>query len=520
MPKKPINKTYAGNHKDALTERSPVVVIMGHIDHGKSTLLDYIRKTNVVGSEAGGITQHLGAYEVVHKRNHMGSAKSEAKITFLDTPGHEAFCGIRERGAKVADIAVLVVSAEDGVKPQTLEALKCILSEKIPYIVAINKIDKSGANVEVTKQSLAENEVYVEGYGGDIPVVAISALKGDGIPELLDMIMLVADLADLKADPSIPAEGVVIESYRDNRKGISATLLIKNGSIESGMYVVADDAVSPVRILEDFKGKAIKQASFSSPVKVTGFDKIPTVGALFISCHDKKKAEIMADAYRNRARTAPAHKREARNEKDTTVIIPIIIKADVIGSLDGIKHELAKIKNEKVEIKIVAESIGDINENDIKITQGDPNIIILSFNSKPDVRTQSLIERSTVQIQSFDIIYNLVSYIKEIVLSKVPKEYVDEASGTAKILAVFSKNKDKQILGGKVQEGTLTVGSDVKILRRDMEVGRGKIKELQLKKVKASEVNEGYEFGCLIESKTEIALGDKVQGFMTVEKKV
>jgi translation initiation factor IF-2 len=505
MAKKSIQK----NTDNTLISRPPVVVIMGHIDHGKSTLLDYIRKSNVVSGEAGGITQHLGAYEVPH---------AKGKITFLDTPGHEAFRGIRERGSQVADIAILVVSAEDGVKPQTLEALKCILSEKIPYIVAINKIDKPGANIEVTKQSLAENEVYVEGYGGDIPVVPISALKGDGIPELLDMIMLVSDIADLKANPNVNAEGTIIESYRDNKKGISATLLIKNGTIESGMYVVAEDALSPVRILEDYQGKSIKKASFSSPVKVIGFNKIPKVGSIFVTTNDKKEAEKMALDFslKNSSNKSSSTRRD---ERDTNVIIPLILKADVIGSLEGIKHELAKIKNDKVKIKIVSESIGDVNENDIKSTQGDPNIIIVAFNTKPDPKTQTLIERSNVQIKMFDIIYNLVNFVKETVLSKVPKEYIDEASGTAKILAIFSKNKDKQILGGKVQTGSIKVGSEVKILRRDAEIGRGKIKELQQTKLRTDEVNEGFEFGCMIESKIEIALGDKIQGFITVEKK-
>jgi len=506
MAKKIIKNENVVTNTVGQISRPPVVVIMGHIDHGKSTLLDYIRKENVVGGEAGGITQHLGAYEVNHNKG---------KITFLDTPGHEAFRGIRERGAKVADIAILVVSADDGVKPQTLEALKCILAEKIPYIVAINKIDKPGANVELTKQSLAENEVYVEGYGGDIPVVPISALKGDGIPELLDMIILVSDLADIKADPNAKAEGVIIESYRDNKKGISATLLIKNGTIRKGSYVVAESAISPVRILEDYRGKAINEASFSSPVKIIGFNEIPKVGSKFVIFDDKKQAEQAASSY-----VEPVVVKNVRgNENDNTVVIPIIIKADVIGSLEGIKHELAKIKNDKVKIKIVSESIGDINENDIKVTQGDPNIIILAFNSKPDAKTSALIERSVVAIKSFDIIYNLVAYIKDVVLSKVPKEYIDEPSGTAKVLAIFSKNKDKQILGGKVQTGSIKVGSEIKILRRDAEIGRGKIKELQQTKMRTDEVNEGFEFGCMIESKIEIALGDKIQGFITIEKK-
>ncbi len=504
MPKNPSNHG---------VKRAPIVVVMGHIDHGKSTLLDYVRKSNIVAGEAGGITQHLGAYEVTHDKH---------PITFLDTPGHEAFCSIRERGAKVADIAILVVSAEDGVKPQTMEAYRCIHGEEIPYIVAINKIDKPGASVDKTKQTLAENEIYVEGYGGDVPVVPISALKGDGVNELLDMVILVADLQDLKADHSKPGEGVVIEAGLDNKKGIYATLLIKDGTVKSGMQIVAEDAFAPVRILEDFQGKAIKTATFSSPVKVIGFNKIPTVGAPFISLENKKEAEERAASFK-----APTklHKINYASSKDIAgksdvLSIPFIIKADATGSLDGIKHELAKIKNDKVAIKIVLEGIGNINESDVKTAQSNPNIIILSFNAKPDSKAKSILERSTIRLESFDIIYNLIEFVKNTVISKVPKEYIDEVSGIAKVLALFSKNKDKQILGGKVQEGSLLIGSEVKILRRDTEIGRGKIKELQQQKVKADEIREGYEFGALIESKTEIAQGDKIQGFRTIEKKI
>jgi translation initiation factor IF-2 len=479
---------------------------MGHIDHGKSTLLDYIRKTNIVAKEAGGITQHLGAYEVAH---------GDSKITFLDTPGHEAFTAIRERGAKVADIAILVVSAEDGVKPQTIEARKAIISEKIPYIVAVNKIDKPGADVERTKASLAENEIYVEGYGGDVPIVPISALTGKGIPELLDMITLVSDLGDFKADPKALAEGAIIEAGLDNKKGIHATLLIKNGTLETGMYVVAEDAYAPVRILEDYTGKAIKSATFSSPVRITGFNKIPTVGAPFTIIKDKKEAELKANSFK----PAPKKASLRKHTGDPLITIPIIIKADAIGSLEGIKHELAKIDNEKVAVKVVAESIGNINEGDLKVAMGDPNIIILAFNSKPDAKAKSVLERSTIRLESFNIIYKLAEFVRDLVISKVPKEYIDEVSGVAKILAVFSKNKDKQIVGGKVQQGSILLGSEVKILRRDVEIGRGRVKELQQQKAKTEEVTEGFEFGTLVESKMEIAIGDKLQGFRTVEKK-
>jgi translation initiation factor IF-2 len=401
------------------------------------------------------------------------------------------------------------------VKPQTLEALKCILAEKIPYVVAINKIDKPGADIERTKASLAENEIYVEGYGGDIPVVPISALNGTGVPELLDMIMLVSDLADLKADAALPAEGAIIEAGLDSKRGIYATLLIKNGILSSGMYVVAEDAYSPVRILEDSQGKAIKSATFSSPIRITGFNKIPAVGAPFIVIKDKKEAELKANSFKPVVKMAVPKQANGA----ATIMIPLILKADAIGSLDGIKHELAKIVNPKVALKIVSESIGSINESDVKTAQSNADITILSFNSKPDSKAKSILERSTVRVETFDIIYNLIEYVKNLVLSKVPKEYIDEVSGVAKVLAVFSRAKDKQIVGGKVQEGSLLIGSEVKILRRDVEIGRGKIKELQQQKAKTDEVREGYEFGTLIESKMEIAVGDKIQGFRVIEKK-
>lgn len=496
------------NPSNNLINRPPVVVIMGHIDHGKSTLLDYIRKSNIVAKEAGGITQHLGAYEVIHGKQ---------VITFLDTPGHEAFCAIRERGAQVADIAVLVVSAEDGVKLQTIEALKCIQTEKIPFIVAINKTDKPGADVEKTKQSLAENEIYIEGYGGDVPVVPISALTGKGITELLDMIILVSEMGGFKADSNKLAEGAIIEAGLDNKKGIYATLLIKNGTLKSGNYIVANDAYSPVRILEDFLGKAIKSATFSSPVRVIGFNKIPTVGTKFVVVEDKKEAEQLAESYKPVIEKIP--EKNLLTDTETSISLPFIIKADAIGSLEGIKHEIAKIQEPKVRIKIVSEGIGNINEGDVKTAQSDPQITILAFNAKPDAKAKSILERSTVKVESFEIIYKLVEFVKNIVTTNVPKEYIDEISGTAKILALFSKNKDKQILGGKVQQGSILLGSEVKILRRDAEIGRGKVKELQQQKAKAEEVREGYEFGALIESRIEIVVGDKIQGFKTVEKK-
>lgn len=493
-----------------MSQRPPVVVIMGHIDHGKSTLLDYIRKTNIVATEAGGITQHLGAYEV----EHTTAEGKKGRITFLDTPGHEAFTGIRARGAKVADIAILVVAADDGVKPQTLEALKCIKEASLPFIVAVNKIDKPAANVDRVKQNLAEHEVYVEGYGGDVSVVPISALTGTGVSELLDMIVLTADLQELKGDESKGGSGVVIENYLDTKKGISATLVIKDGTIESGSYVVAEDSFSPVRIFESTLGKAIKKASFSTPVKIIGWNKLPPVGAVFSVVDNKREAEEIVRQYTLELKKAPA--RAETNENKVT--IPVIIKADAMGSMEGIMHELAKIKHDKVAIKIVASGIGSINESDVKLVQSKPETILIGFNVSPDPKARPLLERTAVVYKEYKIIYELIEFLRDTLTAKIPKEYIEEVTGRAKILALFSKTKDKQILGGKVQEGSLILGSEVRILRRDAVIGTGKIRELQVQKVKESEVREGFECGMMIESKTEIAQGDKVECVRVVEK--
>lgn len=513
-----------------LVRRPPVVVVMGHIDHGKSTLLDFIRKTNVVAGEAGGITQHVGAYEV----EHTSADGVVHRITFLDTPGHEAFCSIRERGAKAADVAILVVSAEDGVKPQTIEAHGEIKAAGIPYIVALNKVDKPNADIDKAKTSLGEHEIYVEGWGGDIPCVAISALNGSGIPELLDMIDLVSELAELTADPSGRASGIVVESELDTRKGISATLLIKDGTLQAGSYVVATDAYSPVRYIENFKGEKIETASASRPVVITGWNKIPECGASFTAVIGKKEAERLAgQAVAEQRRLAPKTEsvplptkaadklKPGEKEESGLVILPLAIKADVIGSLEGMKYELAKISHDKVRLKIVSEGIGGINENDIKLAESDASLIIVGFNVDTDKKATAMIERSPVplNVRTFKVIYELAAFVREALLAKVPKEYVEEITGRAKILALFSKDKDRQVVGGKVESGLLENGNEVRVIRRETEIGRGKIRELQSKKLRVKEVAEGFEFGMLVETKIEVAAGDRVEAVRTVEKK-
>lgn len=484
-----------------ITARPPVVVIMGHIDHGKSTLLDYIRKSNTVAGEAGGITQHLSAYMVEHTTKESAAEK----ITFLDTPGHEAFQQMRLRGADVADIAILIVSAEDGVKPQTLEALKSILQADIPYIVAINKIDKPGADVQRTKNSLIENEIYIEGMGGDIPWVAISAKSGEGVDELLDIVLLTAQLAELTGDTSAPAEGVVIEGHLDKKRGTTATLIIKNGTLSSGSFVVSGSAYAPVRIMEDFTGKQIKEATLSEPVGIVGWNEAPKVGGTFATVPSKKEAEKSAV--------------EARTEKETKElseselpIIPLLIKADVLGTIDAIKHELNKFESDRVEVRIIGASVGDITAGDVQDVSATENAIIVGFNVKVDRGATDLAERLGVEIDTFDIIYELSEWLNTALKNRTPKQEEENVTGRAKILKHFSSQKNAHVLGGRVEEGSLKMKQEVKILRRDIEIGRGRITNLQQAKSNVSEVSTD-EFGMQIESKAEIAPGDYIEAF-------
>ena len=496
-------------HK-GITSRPPVVVIMGHIDHGKSTLLDYIRKSNIVEKEAGGITQHISAYEVTHP-DEKGVVRT---ITFLDTPGHEAFQAMRKRGASVGDIAILVVSAEDGVKPQTLEALAAITESKTPYIVAINKIDKPGANIERTKQTLLEAGIYIEGYGGSIPSVPLSAKTGEGVKELLDMIILVTDLETFTGEKGKSAEGVVIESSLDTKKGIAATLIIKSGTLSQGEFVVAGESFAPVRIMENFLGQKIESATFSSPIRIIGFSALPKAGDTFVTVGSKKEAEVLV----TKAKEKPGNEERGAPQAAGIAVIPIIIKGDVLGSTEALVHELKKIETETVKLKIVDEGAGAITENDVKQLSGTPGGIILGFAVKCDPRALELAERQSVSIQTFDIIYKLSEWMAKVITERTPKMEVEEVQGTLKVLKLFNKNKNTQVIGGSVQTGKIGVGDSFKILRRGAEVGRGKIEELQSQKIKTREVTEGNECGVQVESKIEIAGGDVLESFSVIIK--
>jgi len=495
--------------------RPPIVVIMGHIDHGKSSLLDYIRKSNVVAGEAGGITQHLSAYEV----NHPAKEGVANRITFLDTPGHQAFSKMRSRGAEVADIAILVVSAEDGVKEQTKEALRAIKEAGIPYIVAINKIDKPNANIERTKQNLAENEIYLEGFGGDVPFVPISAKVGTGVSDLLDMLLLVAEMENLAGDTSLLARGVVAESHIVPSRGISATLIITNGTLKKGTFIVAEESLAPVRVVENFLGKQVSEATFSSPVKITGFDSLPPVGAAFRTYATKKEAEEAIAAKRETGKKAGVQvsPRTIPLAPDA-LIIPVVIKSDVAGTLEAIEKELSKIERERVAIKITAKGVGAIGENDAKLASGSENGIILGFHTKVDRNAADHAERFGVTIKTFDVIYELVEWMEKELDRRTPKVMGEEIIGTLKVLKTFSATKHKQVIGGKVTTGTLELGAQVKIMRREAEIGRGKVVELQAQKLATKKVEEGNECGLMVEAKIEIVSGDILEAFVMNEK--
>jgi translation initiation factor IF-2 len=491
----------------ALAPRPPIVAVMGHIDHGKSSLLDYIRKSNVTAGEAGGITQHVSAYEVQHE--HEGAMRT---ITFLDTPGHEAFRVLRARGATAADVAILVIAAEEGVKPQTLEAYEAIMEAGTPFVVAFTKIDKNSADIERAKMSTIEHGIYLEGLGGSISYTGVSSKTGEGVSELLDLVLLTADLAELTADPDAQAEGFVLESSQDPRQGMAATLIVKDGTLSTGSFVVAGGAIAPVRFIEDFKGERIKEANPSQPIRISGWSGLPPAGTPFATASSKKEAEKLAStpiALVNR----PA---VALETEDGKMVFPIILKADVTGSLEAIKHELNKIEHERVAIRIVQEGVGAVSEGDVK-TAIAGNAIVIAFTVGTDNSARDLAERTSIPIESFKIIYDLKERIEQLVKDRAPRISTEERLGEAKVLKVFNASSGKVVLGAKWVDGILKPKDLVKIDRRGVPLGQGRLTNLQVARFDVEEIKVEGEFGLQMESKVDIAGGDTLVAYRIVE---
>lgn len=493
----------------AALPRPPIVAVMGHIDHGKSSLLDYIRKANVTAGEAGGITQHVSAYEAVHE--HEGVERS---ITFLDTPGHEAFRALRARGAAAADIAILVIAAEEGIKPQTLEAFEAATEAGTPIVVAFTKIDKNSADIERAKYSAVEHGIYLEGLGGSIPYTGVSSKTGQGVPELLDLVLLTADLAELTADPDVQADGFILESSQDPKRGLSATLIIKNGTLKTGQYVIAGNAMAPVRFIEDFKNARIDEAKPSQPVRISGWSSLPPAGTPFITADTKKDAEKLAEALVQGANASYA----LTSASEGTVELPLIIKTDVTGSLEAIKHELRKITHERVGIRIVSEGIGAVSEGDVKSAVAS-GATIIAFSVGTDSNARDLAERTGITIDSYTIIYELFERVQELVNEKAPQITVEETLGEAKVLKAFSVAGTKHVLGAKWNSGTLTIGDLVKVDRRGILLGSGKLTNLQVARSDVKEIHTENEFGLQVETKADIAAGDTLIAYRVVTRK-
>ncbi len=498
-----------------LIPRPPIVVVLGHVDHGKTSLLDYIRKTKVAEQEAGGITQDIGAYEVEIQpkktdASQTNFATESHKITFIDTPGHEAFSKMRARGAQVADLALLVIAADEGVKPQTKESLTCIQEAKIPFIVVLTKIDKEGANVEKVKTQLAELGVYLEGWGGEVPLVAVSVKTGQGIEELLELILLVSEMEGLKADPLAPASGVVIESHLDSKRGVATTLIITNGILHLQDKVKAGMIQGKVKILEDFQGKSIKEATFSSPVRVIGFEALPPIGEKFeVITEGKNIKEPVEDSHF-------ASKKELGNS-EAQLVLPVIIKTDTVGSgeaLEPLLDELGKEENWKFEILI--NEAGDLSEGDLKIISQEPTLVILfRVNKKPEV-DNFLLAHKNINLIEGNIIYELKDKIVFQVKNKIISKPTEEIIGKLEVLALFHPIKGKQLIGGKVIEGIAKNKIRARVYRGTELLGEAKILNLQKERRDTEEVKAPNEVGLLVDFAQPLVKGDLLEFFQKI----
>lgn len=478
------------NKNQNLILKPPVVVVMGHVDHGKSSILDYIRKTNVTEKEIGGITQKLGAYEIIH---------NNSKITFLDTPGHEAFNTIRERGTMVADIAILVIAADEGIKAQTQEALDLILSHNLPFIVAFNKIDKPEANIEKVKQELAEKEVYVESYGGKVPSVNVSAKTGEGINELLDLILILNELNSKKIDPNSELFGYILESGIDPRKGINATCLVLEGKIKIGDIIYTASSKAKVKILEDFLGKPIKEAVPSSPVRVIGWENQPLVGEKFSTNIDKiDKIE----------KTSTEILEQIKPTETNDNVLKLILKADVSGSLEALEKVIIQtLKEQSQEFEIISKSIGEINLNDLRFAQT-AKAMIIAFRTNVSKEAKNYLQSRDIKILTDEIIYKLKENLELFLQNKnqLPYKIVAEAE----VLQVFSQKdkKNRQIIGCRLFSGKISKNLKFSIFRNEVEVGSGKIISIKKNKDELNEAEAVIEIGLQIETNFDILSGD------------
>jgi translation initiation factor IF-2 len=488
--------------------RPPIVAVMGHVDHGKTTLLDAIRKTDVVAGESGGITQHIGAYQVKHNGK---------TITFLDTPGHEAFVEMRARGANVTDMIILVVAADDSVRPQTIEVINRAKFTNTPIIVAINKIDKETANITKVKQELAEHGLLTEDWGGKTIAVEISAKNKIGIDKLLEMVVLQAELEDYRANPNGKTLGTVIESHISQGKGPVATVIIQNGTLHVSDIIVAGVGFGRVKSMEDEHGRKLKSAGPSTPVLISGFSELPEAGDILQTTDTLDEARqigITAQKLKHKRKLTSRSKLKANAEDKT---LNLILKSDVAGSLEAIQQSFNKLKNDEVKINVISEGIGEVNENDVMLADSSKATII-AFRVKTNPKALNLAKQKKVTIDSYEVIYELLENVTNAVVEMFTPEMEKLVFGRAKILAIFRTEKSQMIVGGKVIEGEIRKNKEIAVVKKNdeglwQEVARGEILELQQDRVDTKEVSRGNEFGMKIKTNYKIQEGDVIENF-------
>lgn len=492
--------------------RPPIITIMGHVDHGKTSLLDAIRKTNVVSGEAGGITQHIGAYTIT---------KDGRMITFIDTPGHAAFTAMRARGAKVTDIAILVVAADDGIMPQTIEAIHHIKAAKVPMIVAVNKIDKKNINIDKIMQQLTEHDVVPEEWGGDAIIVPLSAKTGEGIPKLLEMMLLVADMAELKSNPNRPAIGTVIEAKLDKGRGPVATVLVQNGTLHVGDVLVSGTTSGKVKAMLDDNGKNVDSVGPSIAVAVLGFDDVPNAGDGVQVVDDKLSKKILQER-KTKVKLEKIKSSGGLTIEDFSNVsvdkksLNLIVKADVKGSLEAIKSTLSEMGNDEVVVNVIHGGVGSVTETDILLAQAS-NAIVIAFNTKADSKISNLADKSKVQIESYDIIYEIVDFVEAKVKGLETPKYKEVVLGTAEILVVFKLSTAGAVAGSKVTSGVIRRNAKARILRNGEIIDTCTIESVKIVKDDVKEAREGFECGIKL-SKSNFAQGDIIEAF--VEEKI
>lgn len=489
--------------------RPPVVTVMGHVDHGKTSLLDAVRQTDVVSGEAGGITQAIGAYQVIYK---------DRKITFIDTPGHEAFTDMRARGAKVTDIVIIIVAADDGIKPQTIEAIDHAKAAGVPIIVALNKIDKAEANPERVLQGLTENGLVPEEWGGDTLVCKISAKTKEGIPELLENIVLISDMADLKANPKRYASGSVIESKLDKHIGPKASILVQNGTLRLGDPIVVGNAYGKVRTLKNDKGMSIVEATPSMPVEITGLNQVPEAGDLFMAFETEKQARSIAEQRSLRSRQKDTNRTGMTLEdlfgaiKEGVKEINVVIKADVNGSLEAIKQSLAKIDIDTVKIKVIRGGVGAITESDIVLASAS-NALIIGFNVRPNAKLVEFANDHGVEIKLYDIIYKMIEDIEKSMKGLLEPEYEEKITGHAEIRQIYKFSKVGNIAGCHVIDGQIKTSHKARLLRDDIVIYTGEIKTIQREKDQVKEVGKGMDCGITLNNFQDIKESDIIEAY-------